>query len=116
MFFTEITGVNQMALGQVTASQFQEELDKRFHIKTDDPEVKQWFEQMDYDRAGLMNLFSWNGLIKMDKMISDVFKVINIRTGKIEKVISCLTREEEEMFKVRIPCGAKFVQAIFADH
>lgn len=103
MFFTEITGVNQMALGQVTASQFQEELDKRFHIKTDDPEVQKWFEQMDYDKAGLMNLFSWNGLIKMDKMISDVFKVINIRTGKIEKVITCLTREEEEMFKVRKP-------------
>lgn len=102
MFFTEITGESgPMALGQVTAEQFQEELDKRFHIKTDDPEVQKWFEQMDYDKAGLMNLFSWNGLIKMDKMISDVFKVINIRTGKIEKVITCLTREEEEMFKVR---------------
>lgn len=99
MFFTEITGVDTMALGKVSASEFQDQLDKRFHIKSDDPEIKQWFEGMDYDKAGLMNLFSWNGLVDMEKMMSDVFKVINIRTGKIERVISCLTTEEEEMFK-----------------
>lgn len=87
MFFTEITGENRMALAQVTAEEFKESLDKRFHIKSDDPDVKAWFAQMDYDKAGLMNLFSWNGLVDTEQMISDVFKVLNIRTGKIEKGI-----------------------------
>lgn len=32
MFFTEVTGVDRMALGQVTASDFQDALDKRFHL------------------------------------------------------------------------------------
>ena len=99
MFFTEITGEDRMALGQISPKDFQERLDQRFHIKTDNPEIRKWLDTMDYDRRGLMNIFSWNGLVDMQRMMSDVFTVLNIRSGRIEKVISALTNEEEEMFR-----------------
>ncbi|RWS28166.1 proline dehydrogenase 1-like protein [Leptotrombidium deliense] len=99
LFFKEVTGVDKMVLGTVTPEEFQAYLDKRFHIKTDNIDVKKWFEKMDYDRRGLMNLFSWNGLIDMQHLISDLFQVPNSKTGKMERIISALTDEEEEMFR-----------------
>lgn len=63
IFFKEVTGIDKMVFGQVTPEQFQAKLDTRYHIKTDNEEIKKWFARMDYDRRGLMNLFSWNGLV-----------------------------------------------------
>ncbi|GFY42666.1 proline dehydrogenase 1, mitochondrial [Trichonephila inaurata madagascariensis] len=47
----------------------------------------------------LMNLFCWSGLVDMNYVISDLFKVPNICTGRMEPIISALTEEEEEMFR-----------------
>ncbi|UYV61265.1 PRODH, partial [Cordylochernes scorpioides] len=47
----------------------------------------------------LMNIFSWSGLVDMNHIISDLFKVPNIQTGRMEPIISALTKEEEEMFR-----------------
>lgn len=99
MFFTEVTGEHQMALGQISPQEFKERLDQRFHIQTDNPDVRRWLDTMDYDRRGLMNIFSWNGLVDMQRMMSDVFTVLNIRSGRIEKVIAALSHDEEEMFR-----------------
>ncbi|CAM6031333.1 unnamed protein product, partial [Sphagnum compactum] len=98
-YFTQITGVQQMALGNITPGEFQQTLDQRFKIKTDNEEVKKWFQRMDYDQRGLMNIFSWNGLIDMQQLINDLFKVPNLTTGRIERIITALTQEEEEMFR-----------------
>jgi proline dehydrogenase len=98
-YFTEITGVQKMALGNITPEEFQQTLDQRFKIKTDNEEVQRWFQGMDYDQRGLMNIFSWNGLIDMQHLINDLFKVPNLTTGRIERIITALTREEEEMFR-----------------
>lgn len=73
-FFTEVTGIQNMGLGHVSPEDFKETLDKRFHILTDNEEVKQWFKKMDYDQRGLMNLFSWNGLIDMQHLINNIFE------------------------------------------
>ncbi|RWS13708.1 proline dehydrogenase 1-like protein [Dinothrombium tinctorium] len=99
LYFKEVTGCSKMVLGHLSPEQFQAQLDKRFHIETDNKEIKQWFERMDYDRRGLMNLFSWNGLIDMQYLISDLFQVPNRETGKMERIISALTVEEEEQFR-----------------
>ena len=88
-----------MVTGNVSPEEFQKQLDQRFKIKTDNAAVKNWFKQMDYDQRGLMNLFCWNGLIDMQQLISDVFKVPNLTTGRLEPIIKALTVEEEEMFK-----------------
>lgn len=47
----------------------------------------------------LIHLFSWSGLIDSKLLLRDVFKVPNLRTGKMEPLISALTDEEEEQFR-----------------
>lgn len=88
-----------MVSGNVSPEEFQKHLDQRFKVKTDNIDVQKWFQQMDYDQRGLMNLFSWNGLIDMQQLISDLFKVPNLTTGRLEPIIRALTVEEEEMFR-----------------
>ncbi|XP_023216644.1 proline dehydrogenase 1, mitochondrial-like [Centruroides sculpturatus] len=98
-FFKEVTGTEKhMALANVTPSVIEHKLED-FNINTNRDEVKEWLEHMDYDRKGLMNLFSWSGLVDMNYLISELFIVPNIKSGRMESIISPLTEEEEEMFK-----------------
>lgn len=98
-YFEETTGLHGgIILQDIKPSYFE----KRFHeahISTDNPEVKKWLSQMTYDQKGLIHLFSWSGLIDSNILISDLFRVINLQTGKMEPIISALTEEEEEMFR-----------------
>ena len=47
----------------------------------------------------LIHLFSWSGLIDSKLLMKDVFQVPNLKTGKMEPMITALTDEEEEQFK-----------------
>ena len=100
-YFHEITGKGQdhMANANVTPDDFKKQLDQRFHIKTDNAEVDNFVKGMDYDQRGLINLFSWNGLIEAQTLISDLFRVPNLKTGRMERIINALSEEEEEMFR-----------------
>lgn len=49
--------------------------------------------------SSLIHLFSWSGLIDSKLLMKDVFQVPNLKTGKMEPMISALTDEEEEQFK-----------------
>lgn len=97
--FTEVTGKERMATSQITPQDFQQRYNNRFNIKTENTDVKQWFKSMDSDQRGLMNLFSWNGLVDMQILVSDLFKVPNLKSGKMERITKALSREEEEMFR-----------------
>lgn len=88
-----------MVFGDVTPAQFKAQLDDRFKIKTDDVDVSNFVSRMDYDTRGLMNVFSWNGLIEMQTLVSDLFLVPNLKTGRLERIINALSSEEEEMFR-----------------
>ena len=44
-------------------------------------------------------MFSWSGLIDSKLLMSEVFKVPNLKTGKLEPIITALTDEEEEQFR-----------------
>lgn len=99
MLFTEVTGEDKMVFSEVRPEEFQAKYKKRFDVKFDSDEVDQWFKRMDYDRRGLINLFSWNGLVEMQKLASDVFRVPNLQSGKMEPIIRALTRDEDEMFR-----------------
>lgn len=98
-YFEEVTGLH----GNVILQNVDPELFvKRFHekhISTDIPEVQKWLSQMTYDQKGLIHLFSWSGLIDSNILMSDLFKVPNLQSKKVERIISALTEEEEEMFK-----------------
>ena len=47
----------------------------------------------------MIHLFSWSGLIDSKLLLKDVFQVPNLKTGKMEPIISALTDEEEEQFR-----------------
>lgn len=96
-FFQEVTGADKaMALSCVTPSTIGQKLNVS---PADQESFKRWLERMDYDRKGLMNIFSWSGLVDTNYFISDLFKVPNLKTGRMEPIISALTEEEEEMFR-----------------
>ncbi|XP_035208773.1 proline dehydrogenase 1, mitochondrial-like isoform X2 [Stegodyphus dumicola] len=99
LYFKEVTGSSEhMAAENVTPTVIASKLE--YHkIKTDNEEVKKWLENMDYDRKGLMNMFSWSGLVDLNYVMSDLFKVPNLQSGKMERLIAALSAEEEEMFK-----------------
>ncbi|KPM06402.1 proline dehydrogenase 1, mitochondrial-like protein [Sarcoptes scabiei] len=109
-YFQEITGQKIMGFSNVTPAEFQKQLDQRYHLNVQNSEIADFLKQMDYDQRGLMNLFSWNGLIDMNTLINDLFQVPNLRTGRLERIINALDPEEEEMFRNmmrRIHCIAQ---------
>ncbi|XP_022661825.1 proline dehydrogenase 1, mitochondrial-like isoform X2 [Varroa destructor] len=94
--FRKLTGkAKTMVLEEVSPQQIEQQL----RIDKDQEEYRKWLDRMDYDKKGLMNIFSWSGLVDTNCMISDLFKVPNLQTGKMEPIFSALTKEEEEMFR-----------------
>ncbi|OQR72149.1 proline dehydrogenase 1 [Tropilaelaps mercedesae] len=94
--FRDLTGKEKTMAREDISPQVLEQL---LRIDKDQEEYKRWLNRMDYDKKGLMNLFSWSGLVDTNYLISDIFKVPNLRTGKMEPIHSALTAEEEEMFR-----------------
>lgn len=101
LLFKEITGEDVIAMSKISPEEFQAKYAERFEgVKASDNEaIKDWFARMDYDQRGLMNLFSWNGLVEMSSLISDTLKVPNLKSGKMESIISALSKDEDEMFR-----------------
>ncbi|GAB6029809.1 hypothetical protein CHUAL_005521 [Chamberlinius hualienensis] len=98
-YFEKVTGLSGGIILQDIKPEYFEKRFNEAHISTDNPEVKRWLSQMTYDQKGLIHLFSWSGLIDSNMLISDLFKVPSLQSGKIEPIISALTEEEEEMFR-----------------
>lgn len=101
LLFKEITGEDVIAMSKISPEEFQAKYAERFEgVKASDNQaIKDWFARMDYDQRGLMNLFSWNGLVEMSSLISDTLKVPNLKSGKMESIISALSKDEDEMFR-----------------
>ncbi|XP_013774417.1 proline dehydrogenase 1, mitochondrial-like [Limulus polyphemus] len=98
-YFKEVTGTQKnMIMSNVKPSYIEHKLDD-MHVNTHQDEVVKWLQQMDYDKKGLMNIFSWSDLVDMNYVLSELFKVPSIKTGRMEPLIRALTDEEEEMFK-----------------
>merc|ERR1712106_660893 len=99
-YHQEVTGVRGHVIeGQSDPKSFE----KRFKdagIKVEGSrEVQDWLENMTYDKQGLINLFDWCGLLDTNILLQDMFKVPNLKTGRMEPLISALTDEEEEQSK-----------------
>uniref|UniRef100_A0AC34QTB5 Proline dehydrogenase n=1 Tax=Panagrolaimus sp. JU765 TaxID=591449 RepID=A0AC34QTB5_9BILA len=71
---------------------------KEFGIKVDDKAVKEWFESIDFDHDGYVDIHDWGHLLDANKQLSSMFKVLNVRTGKIQPLIEKLSKSEEQEF------------------
>jgi proline dehydrogenase len=71
--------------------------------------VEKLLQNMDHDQQGIINLFSWGGLIDDDLLLSDMFKVPSLKTGKMMPLIDSLTDDENTMFSN----GLRRLNAIF---
>ena len=98
-YFKKVTGKSGAIISHDVSKNVFEKRFKEGHIFTDNPDIQHWLDNMTADRKGLIHLFSWSGLIDCNILLQDLFKVPNLNTGKLEPIISALTKEEEEMFK-----------------
>lgn len=151
-YYREICGqpVARVHNSLINRQEFEKRLEE-LKVSTDRQDVKDWLEQMDYDKRGyrpfvffvfwrfilssvvcwyywqidsirLVHMFSWSGLIDMNHLLSDIFKMPNLQTGQMKTLITALTDEEEEMFKNmmrRLHTIARVwirLIAIFAEH
>lgn len=97
-YINEVTGLSGANILQQNVSPAI--FEKRFHesdVLSSNPAVSQWLKQITYDQKGLMHLFPWSDLIDAKIMMSDLFKVPNLQTGRMEPLINALSDEEEEM-------------------
>lgn len=47
----------------------------------------------------VIHLFPWSGILDENYQLSETFQVPDIKTGKMVKLMTQLTRKEEEMFR-----------------
>ncbi|XP_047739020.1 proline dehydrogenase 1, mitochondrial isoform X2 [Hyalella azteca] len=100
-YFHKVTGTCGGAVisSDISSDVFKARFKQEAIGPVDNEAVQKWLDNMTYDKKGLIHLFSWSGLIDTNMLLQDVFRVPNLVTGKMEPLISTLTKEEEEMFK-----------------
>lgn len=96
----EVTGVKGRVIeGQADPDTFKSRFKEAgIHVEGRQ-EVQTWLDNMTSDQKGLIHLFNWSGLIDTNILLQDMFRVPNLKTGRMEPLISALTDEEEEQFK-----------------
>lgn len=98
-YHQEVTGAKGPVIeGHTDPETFEQGL-KEAGVEVEKPAVQDWLDHMTYDKKGLINLFDWGGLLDINILLQDMFKVPNLKTGRMEPLISALTDEEEEQFK-----------------
>ncbi|XP_021936337.1 proline dehydrogenase 1, mitochondrial isoform X1 [Zootermopsis nevadensis] len=77
-----------------------EELEKKFlQAGLEEETVKKFLKQLTYDKEGVIHLFPWSGIVDENQQLSDTFRVPDLKTGRMVRLITQLTPKEEEMFR-----------------
>lgn len=77
-----------------------EELEKKFlQAGLEEETVKKFLKQLTYDKEGVIHLFPWSGIVDENHQLSDTFRVPDLKTGRMVRLITQLTPKEEEMFR-----------------
>ncbi|CAH0548852.1 unnamed protein product [Brassicogethes aeneus] len=76
-----------------------EDLEKKFHSITDKESLKKFLKQITYDKQGILHLFPWSGIIDENQELSNTFRVPDLKTGRMARLITQLSTKEEEMFR-----------------
>ena len=86
--------------GHVDKETFKQDLAEA-GVEVEKPAVKEFLEHITHDQRGIINMFDWKSILNqdMDKHLQEKFEVPNLKTGRMEPLISGLTDEEEEQFR-----------------
>ncbi|KAJ9576174.1 hypothetical protein L9F63_006996 [Diploptera punctata] len=77
-----------------------EELERKFlQAGLEEETVKKFLKQLTYDKEGVIHLFPWSGIVDENQQLSDTFRVPDLKTGRMVRLITQLTPKEEEMFR-----------------
>ncbi|XP_031788105.1 proline dehydrogenase 1, mitochondrial isoform X2 [Nasonia vitripennis] len=68
------------------------------HIRESAP-VQKFLQKIQSDKEGVIHLFPWSGILDENYELSETFQVPDIKTGKMVRLMTQLTRKEEEMFR-----------------
>ncbi|CAL2039349.1 unnamed protein product [Caenorhabditis brenneri] len=97
-FFKALTGGMTLQEGRLTAQEFTKRLND-LGVKTDTDAVKKFFNEVDFDSDGIVDLHGWNHILDDHVKLGQLFQVLNIKTGALEPLIQNLSNEEEQEFR-----------------
>ena len=100
-YHQEVTGEKGPIIeGHVDKETFKQDLAEA-GVEVEKPAVKEFLEHITHDQRGIINMFDWKSIlnIDMDHHLQEKFQVPNLKTGRMEPLISDLTDEEEEQFR-----------------
>ncbi|XP_065337093.1 proline dehydrogenase 1, mitochondrial isoform X1 [Cloeon dipterum] len=97
-YFEELTGHHGSIIGHhVKPEELAEKFGKARLIN--DVQVQHFLDKLTYDKKGVIHLFPWSGIIDEDAQLSETFRLPDLKTGRMVRLISQLTPKEEEMFR-----------------
>ncbi|XP_034933725.1 proline dehydrogenase 1, mitochondrial isoform X2 [Chelonus insularis] len=97
-YMTDVVGGEGAVLAHHTSPDDLKKKLEKVQIKDAIP-VKKFLEKIQSDKEGVIHLFPWSGIIDENYELSETFQVPDIRTGKMVRLMTQLTRKEEEMFR-----------------
>lgn len=95
-YMAEIVGGEGNVLSHHTKP---EELEQKFAKIQDKESLRKFLTQVTYDKEGILHLFPWSGIIDENQELSATFRVPDLKTGRMARLITQLSPKEEEMFK-----------------
>uniref|UniRef100_A0A915KZZ2 Proline dehydrogenase n=1 Tax=Romanomermis culicivorax TaxID=13658 RepID=A0A915KZZ2_ROMCU len=113
-FFKLLTrsDLNNLTECKLSEEQFAKRLDE-LGLKTDSKELKDWFRECDHNGDGQLDIYEWSRLLDQKFKLAKMFKIVNLRTGKVESLIPDLSELEEAQYRNlirRIDILAEFAQ------
>ncbi|XP_075218493.1 proline dehydrogenase slgA isoform X2 [Lycorma delicatula] len=94
-FVSEVMGGHGNVIGQkLTPEQLAKKLEQAGVQDT-----KKFLEKVTKDSEGVIHLFPWSGIVDENFELSDTFRVPSIKEGRMVRLISQLSKKEEEMFR-----------------
>lgn len=76
-----------------------EDLEHKFEKIQDKESLKKFLKQVTYDKHGVLHLFPWSGIIDDNQELSTTFRVPDLKSGRMNRLITQLSTKEEEMFR-----------------
>ncbi|XP_057669835.1 proline dehydrogenase 1, mitochondrial [Diorhabda carinulata] len=95
-YMTEIVGGE----GNVLSHHLKvEDLENKFEKIQDKESLKKFLTQVTSDKHGVLHLFPWSGIIDDNQELSATFRVPDLKSGRMIRLITQLSAKEEEMFR-----------------
>ncbi|XP_050511570.1 proline dehydrogenase 1, mitochondrial isoform X1 [Diabrotica virgifera virgifera] len=76
-----------------------EDLEAKFEKIQDKESLRKFLKQVTYDKQGVLHLFPWSGIIDENQELSASFRVPDLKSGRMIRLLTQLSPKEEEMFR-----------------